>query len=156
MKLIWINLFLIIPVYAQNQPLNNKEKETVTLEIKAMLDDFHQDILQNGLVSELWYLDHSSEFFWIPPGYSSSLNYDTIKSIVISNSKTIKVTGINWETINILPLTKTIASYSGIVKCTQKEKSNSVSLRIIESGTLIKREKHWKFLNGQSRILTEN
>ncbi|MDO5977914.1 hypothetical protein [Flavivirga spongiicola] len=156
MKLIWTTslLFLVIFNSYGQKTLNNKDKETITFEIKQMFDNYHNDITKSGLVSEFKYLDDSSDFFWVPPGYKETLSYDTIKSILTENSKIIDFIEFSWESIKIYPLTKEIANYSGIVKCVQVDADhNPVTFKIIESGTLIKRKDGWKFLSGQSRSL---
>lgn len=156
MKLIWTTslLFLVIFNSYGQKTLNSKDKETITFEIKQMFDNYHNDITKNGLVSEFKYLDTSSDFFWVPPGYKKTLDYDTVKSILTENSKVINFIEFSWESIKIFPLTKKIAHYSGIVKCVQVDTNhNPATFKIIESGTLIKRKDGWKFLNGQSRNL---
>ncbi|MDD7886517.1 hypothetical protein [Flavivirga sp. 57AJ16] len=156
MKLTWIThlLFLVIFNSYGQKDLNNKDKEIITSEIKQMFENYHKDITKNGLASEFKYLDASSDFFWVPPGYKETLDYDTIKSILIKNSKFINFIEFSWESIKIQPLTKKIANYSGIVKCVQIDTDqNPVTFKIIESGTLIKRKDGWKFLSGQSRSL---
>ena len=156
MKLIWTySLFLIITFHSYGQKtLNSEDKKSITLEIQQMFENYHNDIIKNGLASEFKYLDTSSDFFWVPPGYEKVLDYDTVKSILITNSKGINFIEFSWENIKIVPLTNNIANYSGIVKCVQVDtNNNSATFKIIESGTLIKRKDGWKFLNGQSRNL---
>ncbi|WP_303318090.1 hypothetical protein Q4Q34_11860 [Flavivirga abyssicola] len=156
MKLIWTaSLFIIVIFNSYSQKnLNDENKATISLEIKQMFDSFHKDITENGLESEFKYLDDSSDFFWVPPGYKETLDYDAIKNILIENSKVVNFIEFTWESIKIVPLTNEIANYSGIIKCVQVDKDlNPVTFKIIESGTLIKRKGGWKFLNGQSRIL---
>ncbi len=155
MKPIWTILLSVAVFNSYGQETLSKEyKETISLEIKQMFDSFHKDITKNGLMSEFKYLDTSSDFFWVPPGYKKTLDYNTVKSILTRNSKTVNFIEFSWESIKIVPLTNEIANYSGIVKCVQVDTNhNSKTFRIIESGTLIKREDGWKFLNGQSRKL---
>ncbi|NMH87870.1 hypothetical protein [Flavivirga algicola] len=156
MKLIWTaSLFFIVIFNSYGQKaLNSERKEAISLEIKQMFDNFHKDITKNGLISEFKYLDDSSDFFWVPPGYKKTLDYSTIKDILTKNSKTVNFIEFSWENIKIVPLTNEIATYSGVVKCVQVDTAhNPITFKIIESGTLIKREDGWKFLNGQSRSL---
>lgn len=158
MKLIWTtSLFFTIVFNSYGQKtLNSESKEAISLEIKQMFNNYYNDITKKGLTRELKYLDNSSDFFWVPPGYEKALDYNTIKGILIANSKVINHIEFSWESIKIHPITEEIATYTGIVKCVQVDTdAKSVTFKIIESGTLIKREDGWKFLNGQSRNLTQ-
>ena len=158
MKLTWTTslLFIVILNTYGQKTLSNESKKAITLEIKQMFDNFHNDITKNGLTSEFKYLDTSPDFFWVPPGYTETLDYDTIKKILTDNSKDINFIEFSWEKINIYPLTKNIATYSGVVKCVQVDVNNNpMTFKLIESGTLIKRKDGWKFLSGQSRSFNE-
>lgn len=119
-----------------------------------MFNNYHNDIKKDGLTAEFKYLDHSSDFFWVPPGYSSALTYDSVNSILMTNAKLYSEILFEWDTLQIFPLTKEIANYSGIVKGTMTDTSGiETSVLIIESGTVIKRPDGWKLLSGQSAIL---
>lgn len=138
---------------AQEQ-LNVEEKRVITQEIHLMFSNYHNDIISHGLIRELNYLDTSPDFFWTLPNYTKPLDYYTIKKIITETSKTTKFIDFSWETIKIHPLTTNIASYIGILKCVKIDTTNTrTSFKISESGTLIKREDGWKFLNGQSKNL---
>ena len=77
-----------------------------------------------------------------------------MKHILIENDKTINTIQLSFEVLDIFPLSDFIASYSGIVSGEMTDTLNiSTKFKIIESGTLIKRKKSWKLLNGQSRNL---
>lgn len=156
MKLIWTTSLLFAVIFNSygQKALSSESKDAITREIQKMFDNYHNDITKNGLTSEFKYLDESSDFFWVPPGYEKVLDYDTIKKILIENSKAINFIEFSWESIKIFPLTNKIANYSGIAKCVQVDiNNNPITFKIIESGTLIKRKDGWKFLNGQSRNL---
>ncbi|MEQ8217116.1 MAG: hypothetical protein RIM68_13725 [Arenibacter sp.] len=61
---------------------------------------------------------------------------------------------MEWDTLQIFPLTNEIANYFGIVEGVMVDTSGLESaISIIESGTIIKRESGWKLLSGQSEIL---
>ena len=142
------------------QPSNDSKEfnnEKVIHEIKQMFDDYHEDIKRKGLTAEFKYLDQSNNFFWVPPGYESALNYDSVKNILVSNSSKFKHIEFHWDTLQIFPLSKNIANYSGIVDGKMTDTSNTILMvTIIESGTLIKRQDGWKLLNGQSANLPED
>ena len=138
-------------------PLTIKEKAAITLEVKNMLNNYHDAIIKDGLGEEFKYLDNSSDFFWVPPGYTEALDYETIKGILLKNSKVVNFIEFSWEKVQIFPITSTIANYTGIVKCVEVDKNNKpITFRIIESGTLIKRSDGWKFLSGQTRNLPKD
>jgi hypothetical protein len=139
------------------QSSDNLDKTLVTSEVKAMFDNYHNDIKAGGLTAEFKYLDQSNEFFWVPPGYTSALSYDSVRAILENNSKLYLVIDFHWDTLQIFPLTNSIASYSGIVEGTMTDTSGVKStVRIIESGTVIKSIDGWKLLNGQSAALSPN
>ena len=138
----------------QAEKLNQNDKEIIEREIRKMFNSYHSDIKKDGLKAEFKYLDKSSDFFWVPPDYESALSFDSVKTILLSNSKFIHSIEFSWDTLQVFPLTKTIANYSGIVNGIMIDSTSSKStFKIIESGTLIKRKDGWKLLNGQSRNL---
>ncbi|MFD2823158.1 hypothetical protein ACFS5M_05720 [Lacinutrix iliipiscaria] len=144
----------LIACSQNNNPLSETEKQKISSEIIEMFNDYHEAIKTEGLVAEFDYLDDSSDFYWVPPGYNSALTIDSVKTILTQNSKFIKSIEFSFESIEIFPLKNTIANYSGIVKGTMIDTSNAnTTFRIIESGTLIKRKAGWKLLSGQSRNL---
>ena len=148
--------FLLTTVFSCKQSTKKPSlnKEQITNDVLKMFDNYHNAIKANGLVAEFEYLDKSSDFFWVPPGYSSALSYDSVKSILIQNSKIISGIEFTWDTLQVFPLSQTIANYSGIVNGLMTDSTALKSeFKILESGTLIKREDGWKLLNGQSRNL---
>ncbi len=153
-----IRLFtLLLPILffsCKKEPSKTLDKSQVISEIETMFDAYHEAIKQNGLPAEFDYLDDSDDFFWVPPGYKSAIKYDSIKTILIQNNKSIQSISFEFEALEIFPLSSEIANYSGIVKGEMIDTSQTISnFKIIESGTLIKRADGWKLLNGQSRNL---
>jgi len=72
------------------QPIENKvefDKEAVENNVNTMFNDFFNDIKTEGLIAEFKYLDLSEDFFWVPPGYNSALDYDSVRVIIESNAK---------------------------------------------------------------------
>ncbi len=147
-------LFLLFNACQQSENLKQSDKERISKDIKIMLEDYHTDINRGGLMAEFKYLDESDDFFWVPPGYTSPLNYDSVKTILTANAKGLESVQFSWNTLKVFPLSHTIANYTGIVNGAMKDTSGIVnSMRIIESGTLVKRSTGWKLLNGQSAVL---
>jgi len=150
-------VILIVTLFSCKQnsdTLNRSDKDKIRLEIRQMFENYHNDIKKDGLDAEFKYLDNSSDFFWVPPGYHTALPFDSVQSILIANSKLNNAIEFSWDTLQIFPLTHDIANYSGIVNGTMTDTTNTQStFKIIESGTLIKRKDGWKLLSGQSRNL---
>ncbi|UII81341.1 hypothetical protein [Flagellimonas sp. CMM7] len=151
-------LLIIILAFAcqgKHEISNDLNEELIINEIQQMFDDYHKDIRLQGLTGELKYLDNSKDFFWVPPGYNSALSYDSVKTILEKNAKAFSRIEFQWDTLRIIPISNEVASYSGIVEGTMIDTSGIKSMmRIIESGTVIKRTTEWKLLCGQSANLS--
>lgn len=144
-------LFLIA---CNPEPSIRINKETVTKEVQLMLDNYHNDIKTGGLTAEFRYLDQSEDFFWVPPGYKSALTYDSVKTILENNAPSFAHIEFHWDTLQIFPLSNELANYTGIVGGFMINTSgDSMTVSIIESGTIIKRQDGWKLLSGQSANL---
>lgn len=151
-QIIYLSLILVwASCEKKTMPL---DKEKVTQEVEQMLADYHDDIAESGLTAEFKYLDQSDDFFWVPPGYNSALNYDSVKTILEKNALAFQSISFQWDTLRIFPLSYEIANYTGIVVGQMVDTSGVASkVSIIESGTLIKRKSGWKLLSGQSAVL---
>ncbi len=135
-------------------PLNETEKTDISAQVEQMLTDYHQTINTHGLMAEFDFLDASEDFFWNPPGFSTTLSYDDVKSEVTKNATLYKAVYFRWDTLKIYPLSRYIADYTGIVSGKMTDTANRVvKVRMMESGTAIKREDGWKILNGQTTLL---
>ena len=138
----------------QTYQLNNKEKQLIINEVTEMFNNYHNAIRNDGLIAEFNYLDQSPDFFWVPPGYNSALSYDSVRGILETNAKSFRSIVFAWDTLQVFPLTKAIANYSGIVAGSMVDTSGVISrLLLIESGTVIKRVDGWKILSGQTALL---
>ena len=156
MKNQFIIFLILITLSACNQTttLNKSEKEQIVHDIVKMFDDYHNDIKKDGLTAEFKYLDQSTDFFWVPPGYKNALSYDSVRTILNKNATSFRAIEFSWDTLQIFPLSYKFANYSGIVKGSMTDTSGiKSSIAIIESGTLVKRSDGWKLLNGQSAVL---
>ena len=154
-KLVLVSLvLLLLNSCNQTDHFNKSDKEKIIKDIVKMFDNYHDDIKKDGLTAEFNYLDHSDDFFWVPPGYKSAISYDSVKTILKINARYQKSIEFSWDTLQIFPLSHKIANYSGIVNGIVVDNSGTKSnITIIESGTVIKRSNGWKILNGQSAIL---
>lgn len=137
-----------------NTGLSLKEKTILITEIKTTLSDYHRDIRESGLLAELKYLDSTSDFYWVPPGYTSAISYDSVFKVLMQNAGNFSLIDNHFELLDIHPINKTVATYSGRLKSLMTDhfgKTDSVLL--IESGVMIKRREGWKLLSGQTNII---
>lgn len=133
------------------------DAHSVETTVRQMLGEYHDAIQSGGLTAEFDYLDTSRAFFWVPPGYTSALDYDSVHAILTANAAHWSTVEFSWKTLDVYPLSETLASYTGIVAGDMVDTLGMRSqMTIIESGTLIKRPDGWKLLNGQSALLPEN
>ncbi len=147
-------LFILLCCQKPTQQAIELDEEQIENEARNMLTDYLQNVSQKGLTAEFDYLDSSNNFFWVPPGYHSTLKYDSIRTILLQNAKALQRVELQWDTLQIFPLSNEIATYSGIVKSNTTDTSGTkTSVSIIESGTLLKRKEGWKLLSGQSAVL---
>lgn len=141
----------------QGTTLSVSEKQSIAQEINQTLHDYHSAIEKGGLLAEFTYLDSSADFFWVPPGYTSALSYDSVKTVLTNNAPTFQSIQFEWDTLSIFVHKRDLANFTGIVKSVMTDTAGVQSkMAIIESGTLIKRLDGWKLLNGQSRLLDQN
>lgn len=154
-KLLLFHIIILIISCNKVKDLNDSEKGQIIEDIKKMLDNYHMDIAESGLTAEFKYLDESSDFFWVPPGYESALSYDSVKKILESNAKAFHTIEFHWDTLQIFPLSKEIANYHGVVGGSMIDTAGVKSkILLIESGSIVKRNNGWKLLSGQSATLT--
>ncbi len=152
-----IVLLMILSSCFYSDKLKESEKELIISDVIEMFGNYHDDIRKDGLTAEFKYLDQSTDFFWVPPGYNSTLTYDSVRHILEINAKSFRAIEFNWDTLQVFPLSDKIANYSGIVEGSMIDTSGIKStVLIIESGTVIKRSDGWKLLSGQSAILNQS
>src|SRR5215210_6739411 len=107
-------LLLIIVLATSCRPstsLSDKGRKAISDTVRQTLNNYYADIKKEGLSAELHYLDSSSEFFWVPPGYSSSLSFDSVSSILKKNAPLYKSINNTWETLQVNSLTPELANY---------------------------------------------
>jgi hypothetical protein len=140
----------------QSQPFTDSEKNEVERNVRQTLDRYHDDVRNSGLTAEFRYLDSSSDFFWVPPGYAQAISYDSVKVILEHNAPRYRSVSNHFNTLRIIPLTKEVATYTGRLKSVMSDTSGKTSsFSLIESGVLIKREDGWKLLSGQTAVISE-
>ena len=132
----------------------NYDAEIVRSQAVDMLKAYHSEIYEGGLLTEFKYLDSSDAFFWIPPGYDEAIDYDSVRKAVEKNAKGIRSMRLEWETLQVIPLSNEVATFHGEVAVMVTDTAGNVNQnRFLESGTLIRRKSGWKLLSGQTRNL---
>jgi hypothetical protein len=151
-----ISILVLSCVKRERSIPDNFDSHKTSAEIREMLDAYHSDMTREGLMAEFKYLDSTDTFFWVPPGYQSALDYDSVRAILEANARAYRSVVFSWDTLQIFPLSNTIATYSGIVNGEMTDTTEQkIRVSIIESGTIIKRADGWKLLCGQSAVLPE-
>jgi len=137
-------------------PLTQSEKDSVVKEVQHTLNEYYADILKSGLLAEFKYLDNVPEFFWVPPGYSQPISYDSIKAILTRSASRYKSIDNSFDTLLITPLSAEYAVYSCRLTSKMTNQSDStVIYSLAETGVVVKRSEGWKLLSGQTSLLTQ-
>jgi hypothetical protein len=99
-------------------------------------------------------LDHSPDFFWIPPGYEHPIYYDSVESVIKLNATRLKSVVNSFDSLQVIPLSERLAIYTGKMQSVTTDTSNQVTeVSLIETGVMIKRKDGWKLLSGQTSLL---
>lgn len=132
------------------------EAEIIQLhqEASKMLADYFSDIGDGGLLAEFEHLDSSDQFYWVPPGYNSALDYDSVRKVLIRNAPMWETIEFEWDTLTIIPLSHEYINYSGTISTRMVDTAGSVfTSKMLETGILIRRTEGWKIFAGQSRLV---
>ncbi|HTE25239.1 hypothetical protein [Flavitalea sp.] len=134
--------------------LTEDEKKIITRDVKQTLQNYSDDIRKTGLKAEFKYLDSSSDFFWVPPGYNSAISYDSVAFILKQNAPLLTSINNVYEILKIVPIGKYQACYTArVISNVTDTKGNSSTTSLIETGVLIKRPTGWKLLSGQTSMI---
>lgn len=126
------------------------------MNVRQTLENYYKEIRESGLTAEFKYLDNSPDFFWVPPGYQSSISLDSVTTILKQNAPKYKSVENSFDKLSIIPLSNEIATYTGKIKSTMVDTlGKTMAFSLIETGVLIKRKDSWKLLNGQTSTLTQ-
>lgn len=132
------------------------DRDATRLAVEKMLVDYHQAMKAGGIAAEFDYLDDSEAFFWVPPGYTTAMNYDEIRAILEDSKGSYSDITLDWESLTVHALSPDIASYSGVVHGIWTDTAEvALEMRLLESGTIIRRSDGWKLLSGQTRVLDQ-
>lgn len=133
---------------------SNTEKSLISDTIRQTLYNYCKDVKQSGLTAEFKYLDSSADFFWVPPGYSTAISYDSVARILRQNAGMFKSLDNTYKTLTIVVVSKRIATYNAVIHSVSIDTSGKVNeANLIETGVLIKRPSGWKLQSGQTSIL---
>lgn len=132
----------------------NTDTNSVQSEIKSAIDNYYNDIRKEGLLAELKYMDSSSQFFWVPPGYLNYAGYDSIAAAIRRNAPLFQSVNNRYDSLLIVPLTDEYANFvMRTVSTIIDVAGNETKAAFIESGVMVKRKGEWKFLSGQTSVL---
>lgn len=130
------------------------DKSRIREEVTHTLHRYHDAIRQNGLTAEFEFLDSSEDFFWIPPGFEQSLSYDSVSAILQLNANGFISISNHWDELNVVPLSEDYASYAGKLSSVSTDTSgHRATIRLIESGIMVRRNTGWKLLCGQTALI---
>lgn len=144
---------LILSCRQSDFPLMEAEKKLIIDSIIQTLNQYYDDIRAEGLTAEFRYLDNSPEFYWVPPGFSIAISYDSVATILRQNAPLLRKIDNQWDTLRIDPLSHELATYTGRLHSTVTDTAGHVSeSSLVETGVLIKRRDGWKLLSGQTSV----
>jgi hypothetical protein len=133
--------------------VNHADSILVVKEVKQMLDNYYRDIRSAGLTAELKYLDSTTSFFWVPPGYPSALSYESVVAILKQNAPMYTSVDNHFDTLSVIPLSKYTAMYTGRLRSVMADTLGHVNTyMLLETGVVIKRPAGWKLLSGQTAV----
>ena len=134
--------------------LAESQKKAIGDSVRLTLNNYFSDVKKEGLIAEFKYLDSSSDFFWVPPGYSSAISYDSVALILRKYHPFYTSVENSWEQLSIRAITEELASYTGRIRSVSTDTSGKRSdFILVETGIAIKRETGWKLLNGQTSLV---
>ena len=149
-------LFTLLTIVSCTQPstLSGNEKATIIAEATRTLQNYYADIKKSGLTAEFDYLDQSADFFWVPPGYSAAIFYDSVAAVLRQNAPNYISINNAFDALKIIPLSKELATYTGRLHSTMIDTAGiATTFSLVETGVLIKRKDGWKLLHGQTALV---
>ena len=147
-------IIILAACSGEQSKLSTDEARKVELEVKLLFDHYFEAIRKGGLTAEFQYLDRSSDFFWVPPGYENPISYDSVAAVLGLNAPQFVSVENTFDTLRIIPLTTALATYTAKIRSVMKDTSGKVSsLQLIETGVIIKRNDGWKLLSGQTSLI---
>ena len=149
-------LFIIILTGCKGEQsrLSADEAFKVNSDVRQLFDHYFEAIRKGGMTAEFDYLDHSADFFWVPPGYENPISYDSVVAVLTLNAPGFVSVENTFDTLRIVPLSTSLATYTPKVLSVMKDTAGNVSsVLLIETGVVVKRSDGWKLLNGHTSLL---
>ena len=148
--------FIISITFISCSQTSEFDATAIESDIKKMFFAYDDSVRKNGINAEFFFLDNSDEFYWVPPGYKYALHYDSIAKILHEYAPKYKHINNRWDTLNILVLSEKYASFNGVLSSTIITIDNDTTTTVLsETGLVVKRGKHWKFLSGQTVVVEQ-
>jgi ketosteroid isomerase-like protein len=118
------------------------------------LNDYYAAVSRDGLMAEFAYLDSSEAFFWVPPGYTAAIGFDSVASAIRRNANQWRHIEIGFDTVAVHLTGPQTATYSGRLHAEMTDTAGNVTdIHLVETGTLIRRADGWKLLCGQTSLI---
>lgn len=150
-------ILLLLTACRQPEQLLPEEQKEIEANVRQTLENYHAAVKKEGLKGEFAYLDSSTGFFWVPPGYLSAISYDSVASVLKQNTGRYTSIHNSFENLKILPLAQNLASYTAKLHSVMTDTAGrKATYTMLETGLLIKRGNSWKLLNGQTTLLNSN
>ncbi len=152
----FIPAIFVIASCNRSTSLSETDKKSVAEEVHKTLNNYYSDIKKDGLLAEFKWLDSSDHFFWVPPGYSSSIDYDSVATVIKQNAGKYRSVDNSFDDLKIIPLSREFATYTGRLHSVMIDTSGkSFSFSLVETGVLIKRKDGWRLLSGQTTMINQ-
>lgn len=134
--------------------LSAKETKRIQNEVIKTLENYSSDVNFNGLTAEFKYLDSSSSFYWVPPGYRTRLSYDSVKKILIMNAPTLQLINNRYVDVQVDPIASNYATYTArMISHTEDTAGNKFASELLETGMMIKDKDGWKLRSGHTSLI---
>ncbi len=134
--------------------ISGNKRQKIIKEVSQFLYDNFKRIRREGYTAELESLDDSPEFFWITPGKSMPVSYDSVAAIIkkfVPGNRSVVST---WDILLVQPLSSEIATYTGKYHSVYTDTAGKVlEFNLHEIGTVVKRKGVWKLVSGKTSVL---
>lgn len=147
-------VYFLIFSCKESVELSTNERNKIKSEVIKTLENYSNDVNFNGLRAEFKYLDSSSSFYWIPPGYISAVSYDSVKKILIATDPTLRAINNRYVDILVDPLSSLYASYKArVISHTEDTAGKIYDVQMLETGVMRKEKNNWKLMNGHTSMM---
>lgn len=138
----------------QSSTLTTEDRKIIAEEVTSMLHNYQRSVKESGLMAELEYLDSSSNFFWVPPGYSSPINYDSVVTILKQSAPKFKTIDNTFEELTVVPLDKDNALYTARLRSVMTDTAGIETVVVLrETGVATRRNAYWRLFGGQTNLV---